>query len=124
MLYDIKLMDDARHRAATGVSNGIILENLEALAATHVNIWVRIPIIPGVNDDDANLAATAAFLRPLAGITRVDLLPYHPTGAPKFARFGLDYALRGTAAPATARLEALAARIRAEGLTTTIGGHA
>ena len=124
VLYDIKLVDDARHRAATGVSNGLILQNLEALAGIHSNIWVRIPIIPGVNDDDANLAATAAFLQPLRGITRVDLLPYHPTGEAKFARVGLDYALRGTEAPAAARLEDMAARIRAAGLKATIGGHA
>lgn len=123
VLYDLKLMDEARHIAATGVSNRAILENLTALTAVHTNIWVRIPIIPGVNDDADNLDATAEFLRPLAGITRVDLLPYHPTGEAKFARVGLDYTLRGTETPGAARLEVLAAPLRAAGLATTIGGH-
>jgi pyruvate formate lyase activating enzyme len=116
-------MDDARHRAATGVSNRAILENLEALTAVHANIWIRIPVIPGVNDEAANLDATAEFLRPLRGITRVDLLPYHPTGEAKFARVGMDYTLHGTETPGAARLEALAAPLRAAGLATTIGGH-
>jgi pyruvate formate lyase activating enzyme len=124
VLYDLKLMDDARHKAATGVSNRVILENLQALTGVHANIWIRIPVIPGVNDDEANMAATAAFLRPLAGITRVDLLPYHPAGEAKFARVGLDYTLLGTPAPAHDRLDALAAHIRATGLFTTFGGHA
>jgi pyruvate formate lyase activating enzyme len=123
VLYDLKLIDDDRHTLATGVSNRVILENLRALTAVHANIWIRIPVIPGVNDDEANLDATAAFLRPLCGITRVDLLPYHATGEAKSARVGLAYPLHGTSAPSAARLESLAAHVRAAGLTTTIGGH-
>jgi pyruvate formate lyase activating enzyme len=124
VLYDIKLMDDARHKAATGVSNDVILENLEALAKIHPAIWIRVPVIPGVNDDDVNLDATAAFLRPLSGIRQVDLLPYHPTGEAKFARVGMDYSLQDTLSPTHERLETLATHFRARGLTTTIGGHA
>jgi pyruvate formate lyase activating enzyme len=124
VLYDIKLMDHARHKAATGVSSGVILENLEALAKVHSAIWIRVPIIPGVNDDTANLDATAAFLRPLPGIRQVDLLPYHPTGEAKFARVGMGYSLHGTPSPTHERLETLAAHFRSRGLTTTIGGHA
>ena len=123
VLYDLKLIDDDRHTLATGVSNRVILENLRALTAVHADIWIRIPVIPGVNDDEANLDATAAFLRPLRGITRVDLLPYHATGEAKSARVGLAYPLQGTSAPSAARLESLAAHVRAAGLTTTIGGH-
>ena len=84
VLYDLKLMDDGRHQAATGVSNRTILENLEALSRTHPCIWIRVPIIPGVNDDTANLEATAAFLARLGSIRRVDLLPYHASGEVKF----------------------------------------
>lgn len=124
VLYDLKLMDDVRHRAATGVSNGTILRNLRSLAGRHSNIRIRIPVIPGMNDDEANLEATAAFLGTLRGIAQVDLLPYHATGKPKFARLGLPFTLHGTAAPTHERLEALAAPLRATGLTTTIGGHA
>jgi pyruvate formate lyase activating enzyme len=124
VLFDLKLMDENRHVAATGVSNGLILRNLTALAAEHANIWIRIPVIPGVNDDEANLDATAAFLCPLPGIRQVDLLPYHPTGEAKFARVGKTYALHGTITPTHDRLEALAAVFRARGLTTTIGGQA
>jgi len=123
VLYDLKLMDDARHRAATGQSNRIILDNLKALSGLHRNIWVRVPIIPGINDDETNLEATARFLAPLAGIRRVDLLPYHRTGEAKFARMGRTYALPGLQPPTTQRLEALAAIFRARGLTTTLGGH-
>lgn len=124
VLFDLKLMDDTRHRAATGVSNQIILQNLTALTAIHDNIWIRIPVIPGVNDDETNIAATADFLRALPGIRHVDLLPYHATGEAKFARVGLDYTLHGTESPTHDRLDALAALVRARGLTARSGGHA
>lgn len=123
VLYDLKLMDDERHHAATGVSNRVILQNLKALSKIHSAIWIRVPIIPGINDDEANLSATAAFLAPLAGIRQVDLLPYHPTGEAKFARVGMTYALHGTPSPSIQHLEALAALFRAKGLNTTIGGR-
>jgi pyruvate formate lyase activating enzyme len=119
----LKLMDEARHRQATGQSNRIILDNLGALARVHEAIWIRIPVIPGVNDDPANLEASARFLAPLPGVRQVDLLPYHPTGVAKFARLGKAYALAGTPTPSQQRLEELAAIFRARGLTTTLGGH-
>lgn len=123
VLYDLKVIDDARHRAATGASNRIILDNLRALSCVHANIRIRVPVIPGVNDDEANVAATCALLRELPGVDRVDLLPFHATGAAKFARVGLDDAMAGTVPPAPGHLEALAAHLRAAGLTTTIGGQ-
>ena len=124
VLYDVKLFDEHRHRAATGASNEIILRNLRALCEVHTDIWVRIPIIPGVNDDEENLAATAGFLQRLGGITRVELLPYHSTGEAKFARAGVPYAFHGTVPPSAERLAALSAPLRAAGLPTAIGGHA
>jgi pyruvate formate lyase activating enzyme len=123
-LYDVKLMDDARHVAATGASNRTILGNLCRLAVAHTNIWIRVPIIPGVNDDDRNLMATAAFVRTLPGVTAVTLLPYHATAAPKFARVGIEYTLPEIVPPDRARLDDLARHFRQHGLHTTIGGHA
>ena len=123
VLYDVKLMDEARHKAATGVSNRLILENLAALSRIHPEIWIRIPIIPGINDDEANLEATAAFLAPLAGVRQVDLLPYHPTGEAKFARVGMTYSLHGTPSPSIEHLESLSEIFRAKGLHPTIGGR-
>lgn len=123
VLYDLKLMDPERHRAATGQSNRVILDNLRALAGVHPELWIRVPVIPGLNDDLENLRATADFLAPLAAVRRVDLLPYHRTGQAKFARMGLDYALPDLQPPTPQRLEALAEVFRSRGLVTCTGGH-
>ena len=82
-LFDVKLVDDARHRALTGLPPAPILENLRALAAVHRGLWIRVPVVPGHTDDEADLAATAALVAGLPGVRRVSLLPYHRTGAPK-----------------------------------------
>jgi pyruvate formate lyase activating enzyme len=123
VLYDLKLMDEERHRAATGQSNRIILDNLKALSGMHAEIRVRVPVIPGINDDDGNMEAAARFLSSLAGIRQVDLLPYHRTGESKFARMGITYTLAGLEAPTRQQLESLAAIFRGKGLVTTIGGR-
>jgi pyruvate formate lyase activating enzyme len=123
VLYDLKLMDEGRHKAATGVSNRIILQNLKDLSEIHSNLWIRIPIIPGINDDRANLETTAAFLGSLPGIQQVDLLPYHPMGESKSPRVGIPCQLHAVPTPTIEDLEAMAALFRAKGLHATIGGR-
>jgi len=123
ILYDLKLMDEERHREMTGESNGLILTNLRALGAQHPRIWLRVPIIPGINDDAANLAATAQFAAQTPGIQRVDLLPYHATGVAKFGRLGLRYRLEAVPPPSVEQLDAIAQDFRAQGLNVIIGGR-
>lgn len=82
-LYDYKLTDSARHRAYTGVSLEPILQNLTMLSEMGARIWLRCPIIPGVNDDEAHLKGIAALAERLSGIDEVHLEPFHPLGTGK-----------------------------------------
>ncbi len=116
ILFDLKLMDDVKHRKYTGVSNAPILANLRALDQIHDNIWVRIPLIPGVNDDQENLDATARFAASISGITRVDVLPYHKIGVQKFRRLGLVAPLESLEPPTPAQVESAVERFLACGL--------
>jgi pyruvate formate lyase activating enzyme len=120
VLFDLKHLDDASHRAWTGAGNAAILANLQALARVHPAIRVRVPVIPGVNDDRGNLAATATFVAVLG--LPVDLLPYHGTGAAKFARLGRTYLLDQLEPPSPARMAEAAAPFRALGIPVSIGG--
>ncbi len=112
-LFDLKMMDEDRHRAYTGASNARILENLERLVAVHSNVVIRFPLIPGVNDDDENVRATGAYLASLR-LTRVDVLPYHRAGIAKYDRLQRPYLLSGH--PAARRRPADARRAPAGGL--------
>ncbi len=114
-LFDVKLMDEERHIQFTGQSNRQILENLQRLTQIHRQVEVRVPIIPGVNDDRANLVALAAYLRPLP-ILGVRLLPYHNYGVPKYAHLGQAYRLPETLASGEIAVELSAAHLREAGL--------
>ena len=87
-LYDLKLMDDRRHREQTGVSVQPILDNLVALDATGAEVWIRLPLVPGVNDDRTNLEAVGRFVADLAHTRRVHVLPFHSAGDDKQLRLG------------------------------------
>jgi pyruvate formate lyase activating enzyme len=120
-LYDVKLVDNARHRAATGASNAPILANLRELAERRADIVIRFPLVPGVTDDEENVRAVASLARSL-GIPRVDVLPYHRAGVAKYARLGRPYALEAAPAATAADAEAAAAAMRAFGLDARLGG--
>jgi pyruvate formate lyase activating enzyme len=85
-LYDLKSLDDERHREATGVSNEPILANLEALGEVHRAIWVRVPVVPGFNDEPGQLETIARHAASIAGVQKLCLLPYHALGEHKAAR--------------------------------------
>lgn len=121
VLYDLKLVDTARHIACTGVSNEPIIENLRALADARRQVIVRYPVIPGINDADEQLHRATELLARL-GLRRLDLLPYHPTGAEKYRRLRMPYALPDVVTPPLARIEEIAEACRREGLAVTVGG--
>jgi pyruvate formate lyase activating enzyme len=99
LLVDLKHMDPAAHERLTGASNELILHNLRRLAQRRRQIIIRVPVIPGVNDDDANVAATGEFVASLGGVTRVDLLPHHEAARAKLARLAGQFELRDAQPP-------------------------
>jgi pyruvate formate lyase activating enzyme len=121
-LYDLKCMDDQRHISHTGVSNREILENLQALASIHDNIWIRIPLIPGFNDDPPMLKAAAEFVASLPSIRQVNLLPYHRLGTSKPHEERPDPPIPDGQEVSRQRLEEASGHFQAAGLTTLIGG--
>lgn len=121
-LYDLKFMDDEKHKEFTGVSNGMILENLKQLNHAHECIWLRVPIIPGVNDPPAELEAMAQLAASLPSVRQVNLLPYHKTGIQKFKRLGRDYRLPGVTPASAEYMEAVAQIFQKRGLTIKVGG--
>lgn len=91
-LVDLKLMDSEQHLHYTRVRNGQILSNIRTLSELSKRFWIRIPLIVGVNTDDENLEASAAFLASLPTKPElVNLLIYHDVGKGKHARLGTTY---------------------------------
>jgi pyruvate formate lyase activating enzyme len=115
-LYDVKHLDPDRHIALTGVSNERILDNLHRLNGAGKTLWVRVPLIPGQNDDLANYHAMGRLFATLKRIERVELLRYHRLAEAKYARMGLEYPLAGLATPSEADAESRRRLLESYGL--------
>lgn len=122
ILYDLKVLDDEKHTRLTGVSNALILDNLRSLQRVHNNIWLRIPIIPGLNDAEEDIEALRRLAAGLHAVRQINLLPYHQTARNKFQSLGLPYELRDIRPPSSQFMQRALARFRDSGLTTRIGG--
>ena len=121
-LFDLKLMDPGRHREFTGVSNARIIENLRMLAAAGAPVTVRVPLVPGVNDDEANIRAVAALVADLGTVPSIHLLPFHAGASGKYGALGKPYAMADLRSPSDDHVQSLASLITAHGITAHIGG--
>ncbi|MEW6723354.1 MAG: hypothetical protein AB1331_00325 [Bacillota bacterium] len=119
----LKLLDEERHRQWTGVSNRGILSNLEWLAEHGRRVIVRMPLVPSVNNDEANLTATGRYLASLGEVKEVHLIPYHRARMDKYRRLHRVYQLTDTPEPSRQAAERCAERLREFGLTVKTGGR-
>ena len=94
ILYDLKHMDSETHERLTGVSNELILENLAKIDAIGKPVWIRIPLIPGLNDDEPHFHRFGEYLNGFNHIERVDILRYHRLAESKYEQAGMTYKLR------------------------------
>jgi pyruvate formate lyase activating enzyme len=122
LLFDLKLMDDAAHRAYTGVSNRPILENLEMAAHGGRPLRIRFPVIPGITDGEDNLRRVADFLDALDRVRNIDLLPFHRIADGKYGRLGLENRMKTTPPPSRDILARIAALFRGRGFSVSVGG--
>ncbi|MHB8070455.1 MAG: glycyl-radical enzyme activating protein [Candidatus Cryosericum sp.] len=120
-LYDLKLVDSARHARWTGVGNETILANLAAVARSHAEAILRYPVIPGANDDDDNVLQTISVMTRL-GLHRIDLLPYHRIGTDKYRRLGRTCQLVDLQPPSTEKMESIRQSFVDAGIDASLGG--
>ncbi len=122
-LYDLKSMDDARHKKYTGVSNKLVLKNLQRLVKNGCDVAVSLPIIPGANDCEENVRRTGEFISSLQNVKYVSLLPYHKAGVAKYKNLGRHYRLEKVQPPSPREIDMLRERLEAFGLKVRIGGR-
>lgn len=118
---DLKHMDDAMHRAQTGVSNELILSNIKALARSEWpgRLILRIPVIMGYNDSKYNIQKAIDFMK-ATGLSEINILPFHRMGDSKWNQLGQTYDYRDAAIPADEELEAIQTLFSQKGLSCYI----
>lgn len=104
LLFDLKHIDDTKHRELTGRTNRNILDCARYLSDIGKPIWVRHVLVPGVTDNDDDLHALRAFIDSLQNVKRVEVLPYHAMGTYKWEQLGIPYTLKDVSAPSEERV--------------------
>lgn len=121
LFVDLKHMDPVKHLEETGATNELILENIRKLAEVKgPRIIIRIPIIPGYNDSQENIEASARFLSKV-GMKEVNILPFHRLGVSKYEQLDRDYAYKDTKPPTREKLEEICRVFEKRGLKCYIG---
>ena len=121
-LYDLKFIDNAKHEKYTGIPNQQILKNLNQLSNNGSKIIIRIPIIPGINDDNDEINKMCDFISGLNNIQGIDLLPFHKIGKNKYIKLNLPYKMKNFNEPSDELMEKIKLKFDTINIPVKIGG--
>jgi pyruvate formate lyase activating enzyme len=121
-LCDIKHMDSEIHERFTGVGNKLILDNIRLLSEAGKEIIIRIPVIPGFNDEKTNIEATGKFVASLPGVIRIDILPFNRGGKEKSARLANQNRHIQVDTPSEEQMNSIEKNLIKYGFEVKIGG--
>lgn len=121
-LYDLKIIDSARHKKYTGVPNGQIIGNLQTLARKKKRTFLRFSVIPGITDSDKNIDDAARLAASLGNIEEVDLLPFFNYAGEKYRKLKRENRMSGIEPPSEDRMKEIRQKFRSYKLKTRIGG--
>jgi pyruvate formate lyase activating enzyme len=123
-LFDLKHLDEEKHIELTGASNMEILDNYRLILDCGKDVMLRIPVIPGYNDDPGHLGKLKQFISDTKTETlkKINLLPFHKIGSSKYKRFNIPYTMSGTEPPSKERMQKLKEYFSETGIKVKIGG--
>ena len=99
IILDFKEWTYEKHKALTGKGNDNIKEMAQLLSKKKKKMWIRHVLVPGLTDGEEDLKAMAEFIATLKTVEKVEILPYHALGVPKWEKIGIDYQLKDAVAP-------------------------
>jgi pyruvate formate lyase activating enzyme len=123
-LFDLKHLDEKSHIEFTGVSNTGILDNFRLLLGSGKDIMLRIPFIPGFNDNQDHMEKMKQFIsdNKSDSLKKINLLPFHKIGSSKYKRFNMPYKMLGVEPPSKDEMQKLKEFFGETGIKVKIGG--
>jgi pyruvate formate lyase activating enzyme len=124
VLIDVKAYDAKRHAELTGHANERIISNISRIDQSDfpIDLYIRIPLVPGINDSEENLLATVAFCKGLRKFKELHILPYHRLGVASYRFLNMNYPLEQIESPDIEIIEKKVERLRQAGIAVKIGG--
>jgi pyruvate formate lyase activating enzyme len=120
--YDLKSLDNEKHKKYTGVPNERILENFKLAISGSAEVVARIPLVTGFNADNGDMEDLRDYLLGFESLSTVDLLPYHPFGTNKYRRFNRENRQDGFGTPDKNKTEEIKNIFTDAGFQVRIGG--
>lgn len=105
LLFDVKHIDDEKHKQLTMHSNKNILNMARYLSEIGKSVWIRHVLIPERSDFDEDLIRLDQFIKTLKNVVKVEILPYHKLGLYKYAALNIPYKLYGIEPPTQDRID-------------------
>lgn len=99
VILDFKEWTNEKHKELTGLGNDNIKEMARWLSDHGKTMWIRHVLVPGLTDGEDDLKAMAEYISTLKTVDKVEILPYHALGIPKWEKLGIDYQLKDAVAP-------------------------
>lgn len=99
VLFDLKILDERKHKEIIGVSLDLIIRNFHELEASGKPYWVRFPLVVGYTDAPDNISKLSKLLKKRKNLKRVDILPFHQLGRNKWRELGMEYTLADLTPP-------------------------
>lgn len=123
-LFDLKHLDPEKHKEHTGVTNELILKNFRIILESRSGLMIRIPVIPGFNDDSEHMSRMMKFISEniTSGVKAINLLPYHKIGLSKYRKLNRPYKMENVQQPASERMIELKELFSAAGTRVKVGG--
>lgn len=122
ILYDLKVMDEQKHRVFTGQSNELILDNLRKLSESGSDVIIRVPVVKGLNDDTENTKEMSDFLVSLNRSWQINLLPFHRGGEGKRNRLNKKAPPVEFETPSGKKMQEIKEAFSSQGFHVKIGG--
>jgi len=122
ILYDVKLMNDADHKAHIGKSVLPVLDNLKQLSSQRANVRLRFPLVPGITDTKENINEMIFFLNEYTIYRNIHILPFHKAGEGKYQALKLKNELKDIQPPPRETVSSVKDQFESRGFTVTIGG--
>lgn len=123
IMLDLKHPDPKIHKEVTDRDLKVVLESLEIAAKSGKRLWIRIPIIPGINHDVALAKGFIEILKPyVSAIEQINLLPFHATADHKYKRMNRDNKMLNIPSLNYCDLEPMAEAMSQLGVKVIIGG--
>ncbi|MDY5956348.1 MAG: pyruvate formate-lyase-activating protein [Frisingicoccus sp.] len=97
VILDIKHYTGEGYAQVTGREIDETNRFLGAVQKINVPMWIRHVVVPGLTDGDSHLNGLKDYIHTLKNVERVELLPYHVLGVPKYEKLGIPYPLEGVA---------------------------